>query len=202
MILVCGLLGVCGPQSVRAEDQKPKDFYKHNYASAPGYEGDARALERPSAPNRSVGAASPIAETKEVGTSRVSPPRHDAKKATISVFVNSLDREHFGRVVQEVVRLHDAHRAVFAGIFHIGDYEAVTPEVEKELSKRKISIYQLTSVLPELFAEVSPTWVVSTREGRHVAEGFLEIERFFDEWGEYNPKRGEESVEHSKMEDF
>jgi hypothetical protein len=30
----------------------------------------------------------------------------------------------------------------------------------------------------------------------------LEIERFFDEWGEYNPKRGEESVEHSKMEDF
>jgi hypothetical protein len=78
----------------------------------------------------------------------------------------------------------------------------VTPEIEQQLRDRRIAIHQIGSMFRELFAETSPTWVVSTPQGRHVAEGFLEIAPFFDEWGEYNPKRAEEPEENSKVEGF
>ncbi len=197
---ICNLLALGTILDSRADDSKPKDFFKHNYAVAPGYEGAGKITEGPGTQGSSKESAVQPPQIEQA--SSLPKLQTETKKPTVHVFVNSLERTHFNRVIQEAIRLHDAKRAVVFGVFHIGDYEAVTPAIEQELSSREIRIYQVGSVFSELFAESSPLWVVATRQGRHVAEGFLEITPFFDEWGEYNPKRAEEPEVSSTMEGF
>ncbi len=198
---IFGLLPCGSIRDTKAEDSKPRNFYQHNYAVAPRYEGAGRIAGKPGPPIQ-PGPRVPVPPVAQKQTSSLPQPQVETKKPVVSLFVNSLDRSHFGRVIEEAIRLHDAKRAVVVGIFHIGDYEAVTPEIEQELRRRGIAVHQVNSVFRELFAESSPTWVVSTPQGRHVAEGFLEITPFFDEWGEFDPKRSEEPEENSKVEGF
>jgi hypothetical protein len=202
LVGVCGLLVCESVSDSQAEDLKPKDFYQHNYAVAPGYEGAERIGGSSGTQTRATAPSVQEPHTNQGRISSLPKLRRETKKPVVYVFVNSLERTHFNRVIQEAIRLHDAKRAVVVGVFHIGDYESMTPQIQQELNSREIGYYQAEAVFRELFAESSPTWVVSTQQGRHVAEGFLEIYPFFDEWGEYSPKRVEEPEDRSTMEGF
>ncbi len=200
--VVCSLPLIESDLDARAEDPKPKRFFERNYAVAPGYDGSQRVPVRGAPQKEPIAPPAQVPQRLQEQASSLPKLQVNAKKSVVSVFVNSLDRSHFNRVLEEAIRLHDSNRVIMSGVFHIGDFEALTPTLEQNLSSRGIAIHQIAAADRELFAEFSPTWVISTRKGRHVAEGFLEIVPFFDEWGEYDPKRGEEPEKPSKMEDF
>jgi hypothetical protein len=190
----------------QADEKLPKQFYKRDYASAPGYDETQRRVgkEPPRSKTRDL-TSSPIPDTQggrgataALGTVKVRNP----KRLAVQVFVNSLDHTHFARVVDAALHIHDRGYAVVMNLFHIGDYQAVTPAIEQALADRGISVVQVEEVPVELFAEVSPVWKVATPIGYHVAEGFIEIGSFFDEWGEFNPADGDDDEKSSNMDGF
>lgn len=205
-MMVCVSILAVVPLRSQADEKLPKDFYRRDYASAPGYEEtQGHGVQSPSRPKPPRLTSSPIPgpQGSQIPKDVSNTGKADtSSRPTIHLFVSSLDHGHFARVVEGATRIHDRGHASVKALFHIGDYEAVTPEIEQRLEQRGIALVQVGEVPVELFAEVSPVWRVATPIGYHVAEGFIEIDRFFDEWGEFNPARGEEKKISSNMDGF
>jgi hypothetical protein len=107
----------------------------------------------------------------------------------MSVYVNSTDKEHLQNVLREVFTLADEKFSFITVLNHIGDYRNVTPEIESELAKRKIQLLAVSEPPPDLNVTASPAWIIQTQQGTNIAEGIIEIHSFFNEFGEYDPKR-------------
>ncbi len=176
-----------------AQDSSPKSFYQSDYAAAPGIAGQGGGAQPRRAPPARPRDAAPglVAPNGQAG--RASQGEGAKKrKMVVNVFVNSLDKEHFNRVVESVIKLHDSRLALIAALFHVGDYRAVTPEVQASLERRGILISEHIFDESETPAPVSPRWEITTKDGLHIAEGFLSLEPFINEWGEYDPQLAEQ----------
>jgi len=169
---------------VFAEDKE--QFYKNDYAARPDVRGsspDVWKFEKKGTPSSSA--------TPSDATSTGSIPHKDREKKRsilVMVYVNSLDAEHFRKVIDEALRLHDERQAFIFGVYHAGVYTAITSELEAELSARNINVTQVDGPPKMLQSTQSPTWLIKTKEGVHIVEGETSIRTYFDEFGTFNPK--------------
>lgn len=184
-----------------AQEASPKTFYKRDYASAPGAAG--REYERPNASLKNSKNSTGIPKQDSSSSSgKISSPERKKRRVVVSVYVNSLDKEHFRKVMEEVFSLHDSRRAFITTVQHIGDYHVVTPELTDELSKRNIMMVAVSE--PPIAAKVtkSPAWIITTKDGIHITEGTLSLSSSINEYGEYDPHLGSASPDRSKVEGF
>lgn len=176
--------------SAHAQESGPRSFYQNDFAAAPGVAGEAgggqprRAASRQSAPAPG-GLQAPVAAGSREPKKR---------KMLASVVVNSLDRKHFNAVIDSVLKLHDARLALVTAVLHVGDYRSVTPELEASLLRRGIQIIDYSFPPDAGTPPLSPRWEIVTKDGTHIAEGFLSLEPFINEWGEYSPTIKEEKL--------
>ena len=105
----------------------------------------------------------------------------------MSVYVNSADKDHFKKVIEEVLAIHDERRAFIASVDQIGNYQNVTPEIEGELAKRDIRLLASSEPPTDAGITQSPAWIIQTQQGTHLAEGIIQIHSLLNEYGEYNP---------------
>ena len=193
-VVVCGLF----PHVVHAQSTSPKSFYKKDYAIAPGAEGRDEVTAPQDAPQRKPAGSSRESGGAQGSTASVAKKR----QIVISVYVNSADKEHLAKVLEEVYALNDGKTAFVTSLNHIGDYRNITPEMESELLQRKIPLYAVIEAPYNAQVTVSPAWIIQTKKGVHIAEGVIPIHSYFDEFGEYNPKQRNESVQTPSVEGF
>ncbi len=107
------------------------------------------------------------------------------KENYLELYVNSKDHKHFNAVIDRAVRLQEKNTIPIAAIYHIGDFNAVTPAVRAKLWKGKLKLFALSAVPSDLPITSSPAWVFVTLSGRRIVGGTLAIERFVDEQGAF-----------------
>ena len=198
--LLLGLV-ILSSEDASAQNKSPKGFFKKDYAEAPGAQG--RDVAPPSADAfQGRRARSATNQAPPPASQQNTAPTTRKRRIIISVYVNSADKEHFMKVLDELYTIHDEKRAFVVSLVHIGDYRSVTPEVEGELAQRNINLMaasELPSVVP---ATSSPVWMIQTQEGVHIAEGIIDIHSFFNEYGEYDPKRRKDPSLEGAVEGF
>jgi hypothetical protein len=173
--------------------QSDTDFYKNNYAARPEING--KPIDGSETPTSLNPQPSPVQQTNQaeidpkqgvfvsVGADRITKNR----KILATVYVNSLDLNHFNEVVAEVFRLHDERIAFVRSVFHIGSYKSITPELNTEFRKRNIELEQRTPPTAppvEMNVTHSPAWLLVTKEGMHIVEGEMSLRDYIDEFGE------------------
>lgn len=190
-----------------AQSGGPKDFYGNDYAktvgdlSTRGAQPVAGAQLGNRAATKNTDGGQGLADTASLNN-EAGVGKTKKRRILVSVLVNSRDKAHFGKVIEEVLKLSDTKAGFITQVSHIGDYTTVTDEVERELSRRGIAVNQ-TDVPPQgLSLTVSPAWQVQTKDGLHVVEGVLSLDRFIDEWGEFDPKRYQSFGDDVKAEGF
>jgi hypothetical protein len=196
-VVVCGLV----PHVVHAQSTSPKSFYKKDYAIAPGAEGRDEVPPPQDAPQRK-GKGSSREGGGTQGSQGATTSVVKKRQIVVSVYVNSADKEHLAKVLEEVYALNDGKTVFVTSINHIGDYRTITPEIESELLQRKIPLYAVTEPPCNAQVTVSPAWIIQTKKGVHIAEGVIPIHSYFDEFGEFNPKQRNESVQTPSVEGF
>jgi hypothetical protein len=193
------MLGSFIPSIVIAQDTAPKNFYKRDYAIAPGAEGRDETPVSRAAPRKMPSSA------QQSGTpipQRKATPVAKKRGVVISVHVNSADTEHLTKVLDEVFALYDGRTAFITAVNHIGDYRNVTPEMESELARRNITLMAGGEPPYNARGTVSPAWIIQTKQGTHIAEGIISIHSFFNEFGEYSPKQPNEKGPTTSVEGF
>jgi hypothetical protein len=195
-------LVLLGSVTVVAHGQEsgPKGFYKKDYAIAPGAPGrDDTQLGKEISPQqpRPTMQQSPSSNIRNQGRGS-----QRKRRIVLSVYVNSVDKEHLAEVLTEVLALNDEKTAFISSFNHVGDYKNVTPEMEGELTKRGIKIVAVSEPPYAAQVTVSPAWFIQTQKGTHIAEGIVSIHSFFNEYGEYEPKRLPEQDRKNSMEGF
>ena len=182
-----------------AQDSAPRNFFKKDYAIAPGAEGRANTPVAKDSMRKGAGSPQQVS-----GLSSPSRTTTGAKKrgTVISVHVSSADREHLAKVVDEVLALYDGKTAFITSVNHIGDYKNVTPEMEGELARRNIKLIAAAETPYTAHVTVSPAWIIKTKEGTHIAEGIVEIHSFFNEFGEYSSKQVRDKGPITSVEGF
>ena len=115
---------------------------------------------------------------------------------SITLYVNSADKEHFEAVVKRALYLRDTDpRVRLAAVFHIGDYRNIAPEIEEALRKRDIYFAGIGFMPKSIGASTSPTWVLRTPTIDHIIEGPIPIEDCLDSQGDYQePKARQKAV--------
>ena len=172
-----------------AQSTSPKRFYKQDYAIAPGAEGRDETQPSTGASFNKSAVGQPQQSARPQGSPHKGAPSSRKRRVIMSVYVNSTDKEHLQNVLREVFTLADEKFSFITVLNHIGDYRNVTPEIESELAKRKIQILAVSEPPPDLNVTASPAWIIQTQQGTNIAEGIIEIHSFFNEFGEYDPKR-------------
>jgi hypothetical protein len=162
------LLALTG--SALAQEASPREFFKHDYASAPGAKGGP-------APVRGK-AAGPQAG-RGAGLQR---------KMAVSVYVNSLDQAHLAAVLETVSRLVDSKVALVTLVVHVGDYRNVSEEQAQALKRRRVMLMPSSSVIAPVPVSVSPAWFIQTKEGGYVVEGVVNVDAMVNSFGEFDPK--------------
>jgi hypothetical protein len=184
-----------------AQDNAPKNFYKKDYAVAPGAEGrDEPQPTKEAAANKVRG--TPTKETPAQGTQHKATPAPKKRRIVVSVYVSSADKDHLTKVLEEVLAVHDERTALVTSVNHIGDYRNVSPEMESELAKRQIKLLAAAEPPSSARVSVSPAWIIQTKQGTHIAEGTVAIHSFFDEFGEYNLKASNDQNPKTSVEGF
>jgi hypothetical protein len=165
-----------------AED--PEQFYKNDYAARPDVRGsspDIWKYDKKGTP------ASSSTEHNRPPTDATPTKKSESKRNILVIaYVNSVNSEHFAKVLQEVLRLHDERQAFVYGVFHVGLYTAVTREIDADLTSRNIQVAQIDGPPEALQVTQSPTWLIKTKEGVHIVEGEISLRSYFDEFGTFN----------------
>ena len=184
-----------------AQNDAPKTFYKKDYAIAPGAEGGEYTLPQPSAPQKK-GKGTPAQESNPQAPQQKTTPAAKKRRIVMTVYVSSADKDHLSKVLEEVYAVNDERTAFIISLNHIGDYRNITPEMESELSKRHIQLLAAAEPPSAAQVTVSPTWIIQTQKGTHIAEGVIPIHLYFDEFGEYDPQRRNDSNPKTSVEGF
>jgi len=208
LALSVSLLLLFIPLPTHAQQSAPKGFYSHDYAVAPGAgaagsdavpEGESARPAKvaqgdddpaPPAPNRAAKPQQPGQIVPPVGGARGKP--------IVIVYVNSLDAKHLNSVLEVVIELVDRKRIPLPVVYHIGDYRNVTPQWQQALAQRGVSVVPLSSIDQEVTISTSPAWFVTTKEGIHIVEGFINLGQMINGFGEFETKLQPKPKEESK----
>ena len=207
MYSVCLIALLIAPRSINAEPTVPKDFYSQDYAGAPSIE-QGGAAPRTSVPIRrrtpiqartqasrnntnTTNNTNNIRASNGPGPAALAASKKRAK-IVLSLYVNSLDKQHLEQVIAVALRIMDEKRGLVIKVQHVGDYRNVSPELQAELTKRGIQLY--AAGLPDESFQIttSPAWFIYTPQGERIVEGMIDIGRFIDEWGEYRAVAADE----------
>lgn len=173
--------------------EQVKDFFEKDYASR-SPQGAARSRDLPTNSLAQSGVQAPAQRGNT----------HDAQKQKdkmlVTVLVNSLNRQHLIEVVEGALKLHDQKLAVVTMIEHVGDYRNFTPELQVACDRRGIVVVESPAVPIGLEYDASPLWSILTPAGRHIVQGSLSVDRYFNAWGEYDPKLAKESLNGGTLE--
>jgi hypothetical protein len=197
------LLGACAVLAlpVRGEAQSsPKEFYQKNYADKPltageqlpEYAGREKVVIQQR--DRSEWAA-PRPTSPAVGRNSESSARSQlqdeqrARNGFLTVYVNSLDKQHFERVIENTVAIADKAQFRVSSVVHVGDYRNVSERVEQDLKGARISL--VAAAVPPAYLGItrSPAWVLYTPQGIHIVEGVMQFDRFMTPMGEFSPQQ-------------
>ncbi len=131
------------------------------------------------------------------------------KENYLELYVNSKEPKHFATVIDRAVRLQQKNLIPIAAVYHIGDFNAVTPEIRAKLWSGKLKLFALSGVPSDVPVTTSPAWVFVTLSGRRIVEGTLAIESFVDEQGAFrdgsripDPAAALQATPLQKMEGF
>ncbi len=131
------------------------------------------------------------------------------KENYLELYVSSKDQKHFATVIDRAVRLQQKNSIPIAAIYHIGDFNSVTPEIRAKLWSSKLKLFALSGVPSDLPIIASPAWIFVTLSGRRIVEGTVAIESFVDEQGAFrdgaripDPAAALQATPLQKMEGF
>ena len=189
-------VAICVARNVNAQLPQAREFYERDYAVAPGVAGQgggAQARPRPrtqpagkDAELRSVGRGK---EGDVAGRGNSPLARGRKRKLLVDVTVSSSDPKHLLVVVEAIKHLYDSRLVFVRSVTHIGDYRSITDEIENELARRGIPLSEGVAPPEQDPPPLSPRWEIHTREGTHIAEGYLSLEPLINEYGEYDPRQ-------------
>ena len=163
-----------------AQEAAPREFFKHDYASAPGAKGGE--AERAQRPQQDQNAS--------------------ARKIAVTLFVNSLDQAHLDQVIATVHRLVDQRLAYVSLVAHLGDYRNISGREEEWMRKRGIMLLPVSSLTSPVQVSQSPVWLVQTEKGGYVVEGVVGLDRMLNAFGEFDPKAVPQSDSVGELSEF
>ena len=197
LFLVAVAVGaVCLSNPESGAQSSPKDFYQKNYAEKPLVTGEkapesggrrpaqGAAIERRAAPTESA-ANGAVQQSPRAGSQE---PRN-AMSGQLVVYVNSLDKEHFDRVVEHALGLLGKAEFYISSIVHIGDYRNISDRVKENAKRANIALYAASAPPEWLGITRSPAWVLYKTDGVHIVEGVVHFDRFINPMGEFSPQQ-------------
>jgi hypothetical protein len=143
------------------------------------------------------------------GSAQSAEPVAAPRTAYLELYVNSSDPKHFTAVLDRAIALQQKETIPIAAIYHIGDFNNVTPETQAKLWRARLKLFALSGVPSDLPIVTSPAWVFVTAHERRIVEGTVWIENFIDDAGEFrdgsqmaNPAGSAPPTPKEKMEGF
>jgi hypothetical protein len=125
-----------------------------------------------------------ISEAQARGEVLNQADQNSAPPTSILVYVNSLDREHFNRLANAVIRFNGSNNARVLGVMQMGDWRNITQQQEDAL-KDAGAFVQPIAYLPEhLEGLPSPIWEVRSGDKTAYLSGVFDVARFFSANGE------------------
>ncbi len=193
-LLISALLSVA-IRVAEAQEAAPREFFKHDYASAPGAKGgEAERAQRPQQATGRVPAGSAVMPQQDQNAS--------ARKIAVTLFVNSLDQAHLDQVIATVHRLVDQRLAYVSLVAHLGDYRNISGREEEWMRKRGIMLLPVSSLTSPVQVSQSPVWLVQTEKGGYVVEGVVGLDRMLNAFGEFDPKAVPQSDSVGELSEF
>lgn len=176
--------------SLTAEDNKPADFYKDNFAINP-FDNNKNA--------QSTVAGSKGKSTQQGSNTKKSPGQAEANTQSqtatntsglegfdvqpiisVGAVLNAFDKEHLGLYTKKLADLL-VERNIPAGQLYMRHLAGALPDLQ---SFMRLITYgaspRYITALPEKYAMLtaSPTWIVQTEKGEYLLEGVEALERF------------------------
>ena len=188
------------PTLKASADPEPRNFYERNFAEAPEVAqkplaGEVITGERPVPNGSNAGSAAQSEESggrSDTGSAPGATTGKDRTKrrsaipsTTLSLYVNSKDKEHLQRVLEKARDVAKREYLYFTTVYHVGDYRNVPPELQKKLAEVGVQMHPLGQVPPIFPVSQSPAWIFHSKEGYQIVEGTLDIEQFFDTAGKF-----------------
>ena|GEM_PF-4147713 len=121
----------------------------------------------------------------DVAAENIDQKKTELKTTYLELYVSSSDPNHFSSVIERALRVSQRNLVPIAAIYHIGNYNNVTPEIIQKLQVAKLKIFALTEVPSDLPLASSPAWIFVTSSGRRIVEGTIAIDSFIDDSGEF-----------------
>jgi hypothetical protein len=176
---------------ITAEDSRPADFYKDNFAINP-FDNNKNAQSTVAGSKGSSTQQNSSKAKQFPGLAENNPqPQAGATKSSLEGFdvqsvisigavINALDKEHLGIYTKKLSDLL-VERNIPAGQFYMRHLVGTLPDLQ---SFMRLIVYGATpryiSTLPEKYAMLtaSPTWIIQTEKGEYLLEGVEALERF------------------------
>lgn len=185
--------------------QTSEEFYPRDHAVAPDVVGTA-AVNNPKAPSRTDhsggGGQGANRSNHAKGVQGGSQEQAKKRRVVVYLYVNSIDREHLKSALEVARRIHDERIAFVGAIHHIGDYRNLSAEDLTEFERRGITVIGDREPRLEVAVSNSPVWRLVTEQGIHLLEGEVDITRYFNPFGEYDPNSSKSAGVEVKMEGF
>lgn len=189
-------VAVCVARNVNAQIPQAREFYERDYAIAPGVAGQGggaqarpRPRTQPAGKDAELRSAGRGEEGDVAGRGNSPSARGRKRRLLVDVTVSSSDPKHLLGVVEAIKHLYDNRLVFVRSVTHIGDYRSITGEIENELARRGISLSEGVAPPEQDPPPLSPRWEIHTRDGTHIAEGYLSLEPLINEYGEYDPRQ-------------
>jgi len=110
-----------------------------------------------------------------------SPPAlaaQDHMPPVVTLYVSSLDREHFNRAFNSALKLQHSGMLSVSAIWHVGDYRNITAVQQDALARAGFNLLPLSSLPDNLQGRQSPLWAVLLADGPAYLSGIFDIMRF------------------------
>jgi hypothetical protein len=185
--------------------QPSEAFYPRDHAVAPAVVGTA-AISNPKLPSHSDNSGAidqgPNRSNYAKGAQAGSHEQAKKRRVVVYLYVNSIDREHLKSALEVARRIHDERIAFVGAIHHIGDYRNLSAEDLTEFERLGITVIGDLEPRLEVAVTNSPVWRLVTEQGIHLLEGEVDITRYFNSFGEYDPNSSQGAGIEVKMEGF
>jgi hypothetical protein len=122
------------------------------------------------------------------------PDLNSPPPTTIIVYVNSLDREHFNRLANAVIRVNGSDSPRVLAVLQMGDWRNITQQQEEALNSAGAFVHPIAYLPEQLVGLPSPIWEVRSGNKTAYLSGVFDVARFFAPNGEIKLNKDTDQV--------
>lgn len=196
LVLACTMLLVCTTRAHGDDLKKPDGFYEKNFVNNPP-KADTPTPKPSSVPTKRPSESPAPEGTAPVATAAPTPSddRAGTKVVSLSLVVSVADPKHFADHFKRLLELRERTHAAIKNVYLIGDTATLFKSPERRLlSEKNAGTVRYLRRMPGQFKEIkkSPAFLIETKAGTIVMEGFDDIEKGFNSKGEFVEPKAEQ----------